>query len=261
MRAAGAAALSIALLVGCAPQGAPTPTPRPTAAPHVGRHAFVAAIPGFQLEDWRSMLEALEGERREAHWLTYQTAGISTELVWLQRHPRLGPFSITYHEGVEPWKLLERLMASQDPHARWFLNQLGAVHGVKEAGASNEVLLDRTIPGVDEVRTRYAHAFPVAGDGIERLRAAMREIDGPRLAAYEASRQRMGVAREIAWLQLGPTGSYSIYYYELRDVDELLLQLSSSDEPFDAWLGEMYEQIYNMDWDGRIPQANEAVVE
>ncbi len=207
------------------------------------------------------MLGSLKGERREAHWMTYQTAGIVTELVWLQQDPVLGPFSISYHEGIEPERLLEKLMAAQDPYARWLLNQLAAVHGIQEAPEPSALLFDRTISGDDGVRTRYAHAYPVTAEGIEKLEWLLSEIEGPRLAGYEAARRRVGVAREIVWLQQGLTGSYAIYYYELRDVDALLQQIFTSSEPFDDWFGEMFEQIHEIDRTGQIPKANEAVIE
>ena len=107
-----------------------------------------------------------------------------------------------------------------------------------------------------------ASAFPILPGKTEQWKHVSREIAGPRLGEYEASRKRMGVTREVAYLQQTPQGDMAIVYIEAQDIPRVFEGLGMSQEPFDAWFREQTKEIHGVDLSQPLPgPLPEAIVD
>jgi hypothetical protein len=93
----------------------------------------------------------------------------------------------------------------------------------------------------------YAFVIPVLPGMAERDRRFAAELSGPRRAEYEASRARLGIAREQAWQQETPQGTVTIVYLEAENIELALTGLGSSQDPFDRWWREQVQAIHGID--------------
>jgi hypothetical protein len=69
-------------------------------------------------------------------------------------------------------------------------------------------------------------------------------MQGERKAAYDASRQRLGIARESVWIQQTPGGDFAIVYLEADDLQAAFGGLATSQVPFDHWFREHTREIH-----------------
>ncbi|MGI8914971.1 MAG: hypothetical protein ACR2JY_14505 [Chloroflexota bacterium] len=83
----------------------------------------------------------------------------------------------------------------------------------------------------------YGLVLPVLPGKEEQARGLAEELRGPRRGAHEASRRRLGLTSEQAWLQRTPQGTMLIVYLELEadDIERMLVDSAASDDPFDRW--------------------------
>ena len=73
---------------------------------------------------------------------------------------------------------------------------------------------------------------------------------GSRLDEYEESRQRLGIAKELAWLQHVPQalpGEVVVVYFEAEHPERVIAQLSASEHSFDCWFRQQLLELYGLD--------------
>ncbi len=63
-----------------------------------------------------------------------------------------------------------------------------------------------------------ASAFPILPGKTELWKHFSQEMVGPRRSEHEASRKRLGVTREVAYLQQTPQGDMAVVYLEAQDM-------------------------------------------
>src|SRR5436305_13604462 len=80
-----------------------------------------------------------------------------------------------------------------------------------------------------------AFAAPLLPGKSMQDRESMSIVQGERRAAYEASRQRLGITREAGWLQQPPNGALPIVYVEAHDLEAAVAGLATSPGPSDPW--------------------------
>lgn len=86
-------------------------------------------------------------------------------------------------------------------------------------------------------------------------RDTMAELSGPRRAEYQASRERLGIRREGAWLQRTPLGDFAVIYLEADDLAAVFRGFGFSEDPFDQWLRDVLEDVHGFDMRGqRTPE-------
>jgi hypothetical protein len=104
-----------------------------------------------------------------------------------------------------------------------------------------------------------AFAAPIVPGMTEELRAAAstHAPGGERRAAYEASRERLGITREMAWLQETPMGDLSVVYIEADDLAAMFAGLAGSQDPFDVWFREGTREIHGIDLEDRAPSPDQ----
>jgi hypothetical protein len=104
-----------------------------------------------------------------------------------------------------------------------------------------------------------ASAFPILPGKLEAWKRFSGEMAGPRRADHEASRRRLGVTKERAYLQQTPQGDMAIVYMEANDIGQVFQGLGSSQDPFDVWFREQVNDIHGFDLSqpppGPLPEA------
>jgi len=79
------------------------------------------------------------------------------------------------------------------------------------------------------------------------------QLEGERRQEHEASRKRLGIGREAAWLQQTPAGDMAIIYMEADDLQAAFAGLASSQEPYDRWSRERISEIHGIDLTQGVP--------
>jgi hypothetical protein len=88
---------------------------------------------------------------------------------------------------------------------------------------------------------------PLLPGKTETDRAAMISCwRGERRVAYEASRKRLGIAREAVFIQSTPDGDVAVVYWEADDVEAALKGMASSDQPFDRWFRDHVREVHGL---------------
>jgi hypothetical protein len=90
-----------------------------------------------------------------------------------------------------------------------------------------------------------AFALPLTPGKTEEWRGWSAELLGPRRAEYEASRRRLGVTVERAYLQHTPQGDLNIVYLEANDLSRAFQGIATSQDPFDVWFRERAKDLFS----------------
>lgn len=94
---------------------------------------------------------------------------------------------------------------------------------------------------------KIAFATPILPGKLETWRRFNQESLGARLAAHEASRRRLSITRELAWLQQTPEGEIAIVYLEVEDLERAFQGLGASADPYDVWFRQQVLDIHGLD--------------
>ena len=100
-----------------------------------------------------------------------------------------------------------------------------------------------------------AFVAPILPGKTDQLResAQSNAPGGHRREAYEASRERHGIKRELSWLQSTPMGDLTIVYIETDDPEATFAGLASSQDPFDVWFRAQTREIHGVDIEDGVP--------
>jgi hypothetical protein len=103
-----------------------------------------------------------------------------------------------------------------------------------------------------------AFAAPILPGKLEAWRAAMGRCQ-PGNPDYVASRERLGINREAAWLQRSPAGDFAVVYVDADDLAAVFQGFASSLDPFDAWFRDAVRQVHGIDLSVPVPPAEQLV--
>jgi hypothetical protein len=92
-----------------------------------------------------------------------------------------------------------------------------------------------------------ALAAPIRPGKHEAWRRFIQEIQGLRYDQYQASRRRLGITKEFAWLANTAQGEIVIFYLEAGDPSQLLHTLAASQAAFDQWLKRQVLDLHGLD--------------
>ncbi len=102
-------------------------------------------------------------------------------------------------------------------------------------------------------------AFPILPGKTEQWKQFCQEMIGPRRSEYEASRKRLGMTREVAYLQQTPQGDLAVVYIEAQDIQRVFEGFATSQAPFDVWFVQQVKEIHGVDFTqppaGPLPEA------
>lgn len=95
--------------------------------------------------------------------------------------------------------------------------------------------------------TAGAFVWPVLPGRSEAWRRFVQEMLGARRREFEASCQRLGITRELAWLMQLGQGEVAVLYVEARQADRVMHDLAVSDLPFDRWYTQQVRELLGVD--------------
>jgi hypothetical protein len=78
-------------------------------------------------------------------------------------------------------------------------------------------------------------ALPVIPGRSEQARSFFEELEHERKSEYTASERRIGVTRELWFVQQTPNGDLLVAYIESPNAAEALRSFSQSQDAFDQW--------------------------
>jgi hypothetical protein len=105
-----------------------------------------------------------------------------------------------------------------------------------------------------------AVVFPILPGKTEEWRKFIAQLDGPRHAEFEASRQRAG-AHERTFLQSTPMGDVVIVTIEADDPGKAFGQIVSAKDAFTLWFLEQVKSIHGVDLSIPMPPPSTQVLD
>ena len=90
--------------------------------------AFPAPVRPGQTDHLRQFIDEMR-RRSDEHAASRRRAGITVERAWLHETP-MGPLVVVYVEGEDLGSFFKRAAESDDPFDRWFIEQIGQIHGI-----------------------------------------------------------------------------------------------------------------------------------
>jgi len=90
-----------------------------------------------------------------------------------------------------------------------------------------------------------AFALPLTPGKTDEWRRWSEELRGARHNEYVASRRRLGVATERAYLQHTPQGDMAVIYLEGDDLQQSFQALATSPDPFDVWFRQRSKDLFS----------------
>jgi hypothetical protein len=88
---------------------------------------------------------------------------------------------------------------------------------------------------------------PILPGKAEAWRRFMQEMGGSRREEYEASRRRLGIRAERAWISETRRRTIGIIIIEANHLEQALADLATSDHPFDRWFREQLLTLQAVD--------------
>lgn len=90
-------------------------------------------------------------------------------------------------------------------------------------------------------------ALPLIPGKTEAARAFMRELEGPRKSQFAASERRIGITKELWYLQQTANGDLFVTYMESPDFGKALTQFGQSKDAFDQWFKQQMAELTGVD--------------
>ena len=88
---------------------------------------------------------------------------------------------------------------------------------------------------------------PILPGKAEAWRRFIQEMEGSRRREYEASRRRLGIRAEWAWISETRRRTLGIIIIETDHPEQALADLAASDHPFDCWFREQLLTLQGVD--------------
>jgi hypothetical protein len=96
-------------------------------------------------------------------------------------------------------------------------------------------------------RTVIIIIAPILPGKAEAWRRFMQEMLGARRQEYEASRRRLGIRAERAWISETRWRTIGMMIIEADHLEQVLAALAASDHPFDRWFREQVLALQGLD--------------
>jgi len=92
----------------------------------------------------------------------------------------------------------------------------------------------------------FAIAIPISADKMDRWKAFIGQITGPRKAEFAASRKKLGV-RERTFHQHTPMGDFVVVTLEGDDPAGAFAKFGQGTDPFTTWFKSEVKDIHGVD--------------
>lgn len=149
--------------------------------------------------------------------------------------------SLTF-SGVVIWRLADGRIAE-----RWAVIDLVQRLGIatrRRRRSASDLEYGSTV-------TPFVSLQPIPADRFGDWLEFQKQLNGPRRQELAASRARLGIRRELAWLVVWPRAGdvrHEIAYFEIEDLIRFGRGLATSDDPFDVWFRERVAHLHGYDW-------------
>lgn len=90
-----------------------------------------------------------------------------------------------------------------------------------------------------------AFALPITPGKTDEWVAWSNELAGSRREEYTASRRRLGLTGEDAYLQHTPNGDFAIIVLRGDNIEQSLAGIATSQEPFDVWFRQRAKDLFS----------------
>ena len=92
-----------------------------------------------------------------------------------------------------------------------------------------------------------AMTLPLLPGKTEAWKQWNQEMAGTRLSEFRASRNRLGITREVSSLQRTPQGDMGVFYLEAQDIAHAFQGLATSQDPFDVLFRQRTQEFFGFD--------------
>lgn len=96
-------------------------------------------------------------------------------------------------------------------------------------------------------------ALPILPGKTAEARAFLIELEGPRKGHYAESERKIGITKELWFLQGTPNGDLFVAYMESQDFGNALSMFAQSQDPFDVWFKERLANATGVDLNNPPP--------
>ena len=103
----------------------------------------------------------------------------------------------------------------------------------------------------------YAMVAPILPGKLGAWKNMIGELKGSKKKEYQASRKRMGIKHERAWLQQTPQGDFVVVSLEGKQTSKVLQKSAASKDPFDKWFMGQVSEIHGIQLSDALPPPNE----
>lgn len=109
--------------------------------------------------------------------------------------------------------------------------------------------------------THYAFMTPIKAGKADVWRGYIKEMTTTRDAERRASRRKMGLEHEEAWLQHTPNGDFAVVFMDCKDPKSVMRSMMTSNDPFDKWFREkVLMEVHGIDASNGEMPINEEVL-
>ena len=222
--------------------------------------AIAVPIAPGQTEAWQHALEDLTGPRYEEYRTSRARFGLTSQTTFVQKTP-MGDFALIHMTGPDVHASFHAMSTSQDPWDVEWRKLTRGLHGVDFATA-DPPRVDLAFQTGDDVPGPVFMFVAPVGDP-EQVRELGRTLMGDKHADYLASRARLGVTREAAFLEHTAAGDGLVVFWRCADPQAALAKMRASTDPFDRWLAEVAGRVHPLPLDALVAtvSANKLVAQ
>jgi hypothetical protein len=95
---------------------------------------------------------------------------------------------------------------------------------------------------------QIAAVYPILPGKTEAWKQFTKEMSGERKNEHAASRKRLGIKQETAFLQQTPMGDLAVIIMDMdMEIPQLFQGFAQSNEPFDVWFREKVKEFHGVD--------------
>jgi len=106
----------------------------------------------------------------------------------------------------------------------------------------------------------FAFAVPILPGKSEVWRRCLQELQGSRRSEYAGFRQRLGITRELVYLQQMPPREIVIVHLEVDDPEQVISHLATAEFSFDRWFKRQVLEILGLDLSRPLLEASKELI-
>jgi hypothetical protein len=175
---------------------------------------------------------------------------------------QMGEFIIAYVEGSRDFRgVLETWLRSGDSYDKWFLDKNAEISGIDftspqaQALPPPEIVSEWSDDRVTERKPGLGFCAPFAPGKTEDGRRFGNEAFVNRRDEHTESRRKLGLSKEIVFLNRTPNGDVAVVYLEGDDPAAGNRQFAQSRDAYDVWFKDECKKVFipEIDFNDPLP--------